>query len=355
MGACHTSGGRRGMSDWQHYGLVAFLVSLCFCALIARFGAKDAPDGGRKDHARPTATLGGLGIAAGFYASLALGAYWRGSDSIVEGISLSVPAEDHLILFGFAIVFLIIGLVDDLRPMPARVKLVLLMVTSAAACGAGWHVYALESRADVSAFTLFALVAGGTLWVFVLTNATNFMDGANGIAMGSAAIMFLALGAILEPMTELVGAIAGFLVLNLFGRLFAGDTGALFVGFLLSAFSLLGAYWGLYSIWLPPLIALPFLTDIILTILWRARRGGNILQAHNDHAYQLLRRAGWSHIEVAALWWMMSAICGGLAVYAYIWLSVPEQLLLFLVAVFISTILWTVHRILHMRAASSPG
>lgn len=343
------------MSDWQHYALVAFVVSFAVCALIARYGAKDAPDGGRKDHARPTATLGGLGIAAGFYASLVLGAYWGGASSGVEGISLSVPAEDHLVLFGFAAVFLLIGLVDDLRPMPARVKLVLLMAASAAACWTGWHVYALESGVEVFAPLMVALVAGGTLWVFVLTNATNFMDGSNGIAMGSAAIMLLALGAILEPMTELVWAIAGFLALNLAGRLFAGDTGALFVGFLLSAFSLLGAYWGLYSVWLPPLIALPFLTDIILTIVWRARRGGNVLQAHNDHAYQMLRRAGWSHIEVAGLWWVMSAICGGLAVYGYIWLDAMEQCFMFLAVLAVSILLWTVHRRVHMRGPHAAG
>ena len=337
------------IGGWQFYAPVAFFISLGVCVLIARFGAKDVPDGGRKDHARPTATLGGLGIAAGFYAALAVGAYLGGGNSISTGISLSVPAEDHFLLFGFAAVFLLIGLVDDLKPMPARLKLVLLMSTSAAACWVGWHVYDLESGLEHSWLIALALVAGGTLWVFVLTNATNFMDGSNGLAMGSAAIMLLALGAILEPMTELVWAIAGFLVLNLTGRLFAGDTGALFVGFLLSAFSLLGAYWGLYSIWLPPLMALPFLTDIILTIVWRARRGGNVMQAHNDHAYQLLRRAGWSHIEVAGLWWVMSAICGGLAVSGYIWLDAMAQCFMFLAMLAISIVLWTVHRRAHMR------
>ena len=335
---------------------LAFFVSLTVCAVVARYGAKDVPDGGRKDHARPVSTLGGLGVAAGHLGALA----WVGSMGgdglcLADGSGLPGNAWDWPILIGFGVGFLVTGLIDDLRPLKARTKLLLLGGLSAGACLAGWYDLGANAGPLVSRSYAPWLLAGGTLWVFVVSNATNFMDGSNGLALGCAAIMLAALFALSAPSSALVAAIAGFLVLNLAGRLFAGDTGALYVGFWVAALSLLGAARGAYSIWIPPLIALPFLTDVILTVIWRARRGGNVMQAHREHAYQLFRRAGWGHLPVALLWWAMTAVCGVVAVLAANAFDWRGQMATFLVVLAVSIALWVWQRRTYWLRVSAPG
>lgn len=335
---------------------VAFLISFAVCMILTRHGAKDIPDGGRKDHEGPVSTLGGLGIAVGHLCALAVQSFvsnpqifsseWRW----LERIDFVLP-----LLIAFGLGFLATGLLDDLKPLVPRTKLVLLAVLSTGVCLTVW--YGLGGRngplGPLQAAEL--LLAGGSLWIFVVVNATNFMDGSNGLAMGSAAIMLCALIALGAPALTLGFAIAGFLVLNLSGRLFAGDTGSLYVGYWVAALSLLGTALGLYSIWIPPLIALTFLTDVILTVVWRARRGGNVMQAHREHAYQLLRRAGWGHLPVALLWWAMTAVCGVIAVLAANTFDWRGEMATFLVVLAVSIGLWVWQRRAYWPRISAPG
>ena len=104
-------------------------------------------------------------------------------------------------------------------------------------------------------------------------------------------------------------ALAGFLVWNLPGKLFAGDAGSLSVGGLIGGASVMFAIDG--PVLVPLTLCLPILIDVFLTLAWRARHGRPLMKAHRDHAYQLLLRAGWSHGKVARLWWGMTVICAG--------------------------------------------
>jgi len=335
---------------------LAFVISLAVCAVVARYGAKDVPDGGRKDHARPVSTLGGLGVAAGHLGALAwLGLLSNDSRCLADCGWLPNGEWDWPVVIGFGVGFLVTGLIDDLRPLKARTKLLVLGWLSAGVCLAGWYGSGAVAGPLGSLSYAPWLLAGGTLWVFVVCNATNFMDGSNGLALGCAAIMLCVLFALGAPSLTLVAAIAGFLVLNLSGRLFAGDTGALYVGFWVAALSLLGAAQGAYSIWIPPLVALPFLTDVILTVIWRARRGGNVMQAHREHAYQLLRRAGWGHLPVALLWWAMTAVCGVIAVLAAGAFDWRGEMATFLVVLAVSIALWTWQRRVYSARVNAPG
>ncbi len=340
--------------------LVAFVLALALCWLIIRLGVKDAPDGGRKDQPRPVATLGGLAIAGAhilvvllmtglappyikclttFEATGGLASYWP-----------FIPALGVLL----------IGTLDDLRPIPANVRLIGMASICAATCTLGIHFLYLPG---LTVWTQAGLVAGGALYMFVLLNATNFMDGSNGLAMGCAAIMLAVLAWLVAfPIWILVAAIIGFLVFNLAGVLYAGDAGALYAGFWIAALGLFGTPYA-YSIWIPPLIALPFLTDVFMTLIWRAWRRRNLFQAHRDHAYQLFRRAGWGHFQVAALWWTMTAACGGLAIWV-VRAARPEPSLhplfwieftAFAGALAVSIILWLVQRAIYGPRVSAPG
>lgn len=291
-------------------GLVPCLVSLFVCWLMIRLGPKDAPDNGRKTQSAPVPSSGGVGIVAGIAASLAALAL-LGAD--VAGILFAPPLIG---LAGFTVFAALLGWLDDARGLPAMTKLVALLGAAFAAALAG-TAFGWPWGAGV-------IVAAG--WMFVMANALNFMDGANGIAMGTALIIFSALVLVTTPQAALLpgareygllmalllaaaAAAGGFLFWNLGGKLFAGDAGSLSVGGLIGAASVVYARES--SVFVPLTLALPVLVDVFMTLAWRAKRGRPLMQAHRDHAYQLLLRAGWPHLQVARLWWGMTAVCAG--------------------------------------------
>jgi UDP-GlcNAc:undecaprenyl-phosphate/decaprenyl-phosphate GlcNAc-1-phosphate transferase len=152
----------------------------------------------------------------------------------------------------------------------------------------------------------------------------NFMDGANGIAMGTAAIILLGLAALFVPAAVFgsdrgiaglsvamcvsgVLALAGFLAWNLRGQLYAGDAGSLAIGGLIGGASVVYAQTG--PVLIPLTLCLPILIDVFMTLGWRALKRRPLMQAHRDHAYQLMLRAGASHGVVARRWWAMTTVC----------------------------------------------
>ncbi|MGE3142892.1 MAG: hypothetical protein AB7L65_06195, partial [Hyphomonadaceae bacterium] len=167
---------------------------------------------------------------------------------------------------------------------------------------------------------------GAALRVIVLVNAVNFMDGANGLALGSSGIGLLGL-AVLALIADApgpaalalcgVGAVAGFLIWNFpSGRLFAGDAGALFVGALAAVTSLLAIRDGGLSPFTPATLFLPMLADALLTLAWRVGRRPNLLDGHRDHLFQIGLRSGVGHAQITLLYWRAAAGCAVAGVVA---------------------------------------
>ncbi len=345
--------------------LAGLVIALALSWLVMRLGVTDRPDGGRKDQAYPVPTLGGLAIAGAHVAVAGMLLPIESSPSIANcRVDFCQPSLiDRVWPFAPALAVLALGALDDLRPVSAGLRLMALAALCLLASWLGMWL-AFPGFFAMPGWAVAGLVAGSGLYMFVLMNATNFMDGSNAIAMGSAAIMLAILGWLVPalPVWILVAAISGFLVFNLAGELYAGDAGALYVGFWIAGLGLVGAAQGAFSIWIPPLIALPFLTDVFMTLIWRARRRENLMNAHRDHAYQLLRRAGWGHLKVAALWWTMTAICGALAIVAVAFVpSLTDaapfwvEFGIFAAALALSIALWMWQRAVYIRKLSSPG
>ncbi len=280
---------------------VAFLLSALLCRAVMMLGVKDAPDGGRKTQAAPVPTSGGVGFAAAAAAVLAAAHVWG-------GIPISPPVWVGL---GGAVAMLVLGAWDDRFPMPARVKLIALagFALALAAYGVRVETFAPWPSA-VIVLPAAAAAAGSIAWIIVVANAVNFMDGANGLAMGMAATAAAGLAAIAlaagEPSiafaaATLAAVLAGFLVWNIPGRVYAGDAGALFTGGLLAALSLVLVRARPELLLIPPLLLLPFLTDVLLTLAWRAKHGKKLFEAHRDHVYQIALKAGLRHWHVAAI------------------------------------------------------
>ncbi|MDO1558222.1 MraY family glycosyltransferase [Brevundimonas sp. 2R-24] len=168
--------------------------------------------------------------------------------------------------------------------------------------------------------------AGTVLWLVTIVNVYNFMDGSDGLAPGAQAIalFILALAGAPWPLIAfllLAGFVANlaFLPLNHPGRrLFQGDAGALFSAFLIGGGAVLitGSPVAVASPYLAVFAAAPLLTDVLLTLLARAKARANLAQAHREHLYQLwLTNTGRS---AGALAWRVWGLCGisGLLGYA---------------------------------------
>lgn len=296
---------------------IALVCSLIACRSLIGTPIVDLPDEARKSHRGPTPTSGGIGIALGFAVGLialsVVSIVWRHEITAAGASRSSISAA-------FAYGFLLLGFVDDAFPLGPRLKL---SVFSALALGAALGVGLVQSLPfGVETLQLgyaWALL-GTALWLFTMVNCVNFMDGANGLAMGSVAIglaMLAAIGAAVDAPSGAAiaacgaGALAGFLFWNFpKGRLFAGDSGALFAGALAALASLVVIHRGNLSPFVPPILFFPLLADALLTLAWRASRGRSLLDGHAEHLYQIAQRAGWGTGRIAGAYWLAMAVCG---------------------------------------------
>lgn len=306
---------------------LALVLSLFFCAGVMRSGVVDHPDGDRKTQAEAVPRLGGVAIALSFVIIAAIAMpiillisgidlFSALSAGFVSSIELAARYKSLLL---FIIAVFCIGLWDDMASPPSWLKLLLLLAICGLAAMSGLMAESLTTPLGTLDMPLI-LIVGSALWLLVFTNAANFMDGANGLSIGCLTLMItgLALCAATASNSDvnvwlfpLLGAVAGFLLHNLKGRLYAGDAGALGLG---GAFAAVGLTSGL-EVWTIATIALPFLVDVLMTLIWRAKHRRSWLQPHTDHAYQKLRLAGWSHVETATVYWGLTIVCG---VAAYI-------------------------------------
>jgi UDP-N-acetylmuramyl pentapeptide phosphotransferase/UDP-N-acetylglucosamine-1-phosphate transferase len=217
-----------------------------------------------------------------------------------------------------ALVMGVIGALDDLFDIGAKTKLLLQAALALVFAAFVAHVEVLPLGFGLNLpLSPFVGIAGVALWIVVATNAVNFMDGANGVAPGAQVCLFIAMTVaawgryplVAEVSSVAALACAGFLPWNLRGSLFQGDAGALFCGFLFAGMAILSTApsagsRGL-SLYVGPLLLLPFLTDVLLTLAVRARRGQSLLQAHRDHLYQLWLRQESQPSHVALAWRVM--------------------------------------------------
>ncbi|MBC7768649.1 MAG: hypothetical protein H7124_07660 [Phycisphaerales bacterium] len=298
---------------------IAALVSLVVCRIQMRAGPVDAADETHKAHTRPTPTSGGIGIALGYTAGLvAMAQLFTPTDL------LNRQAEALISLASvFAFTFLLIGFIDDTRPIGPRFKFLMFALLSIGASITMGIVDALPiGDGETLKLGLSLGLLGTALWVFVLVNCVNFMDGANGLAMGSMAVGLIALSAIgytngsntvLAMTLCAAAALVGFLVWNFpNGKIFAGDSGALFAGAIAAIASLIAIARADLSPFIPPILFMPLLADALLTLAWRVRHRRKLLVGHQEHLYQIAIRAGWSHARISLLYWGLMAICGAL-------------------------------------------
>jgi UDP-N-acetylmuramyl pentapeptide phosphotransferase/UDP-N-acetylglucosamine-1-phosphate transferase len=293
--------------------LLTFAAAAGLAGAISWAGPIDPPTA-RGAHRRPTPTSGGVAVMGAAGLGLLL---WPAAGT--NGWRLAAT-------LALALVMGVIGALDDLFDIGAKTKLLLQAALALVFAAFVAHVEVLPLGLGLNLpLSPVVGIAGVALWIVVATNAVNFMDGANGVAPGAQVCLFIAMTVAAWGRSPLVAevsivaalACAGFLPWNLRGRLFQGDAGALFCGFLFAGLAILSTApsagsRGL-SLYFGPLVLLPFLTDVLLTLAVRARRGQSLLQAHRDHLYQLWLRQDSQPSHAALAWRVMliMAVYGG--------------------------------------------
>jgi UDP-GlcNAc:undecaprenyl-phosphate GlcNAc-1-phosphate transferase len=297
-------------------GLAALSAALTWGVIHVRI--IDIPNP-RSSHDRPVPRAGGIAIVATFFAGLA----WTGIGPL-GGLAAAAG------------VVALVGLADDLGWLGVWAKLAGQTVAAVVLVKSGVVVH------DVGPFENIGWwgVPITLLWVVAMTNLVNFMDGLDGLVGGSAAIAALAFAALALP-TSPVAALAaavlgagciGFTIFNVpKARIFMGDVGSEFLGFLLAALAVYASDGdaGHTSFLIMPLLMFHFIFDTCFTFRRRLRDGEKVTQAHRGHLYQLLNRLGASHFQVSLLHWAIGILQ---ALGAWAMLSIPgiDRILVFL-------------------------
>ena len=290
-----------------------FVVSAAVNFGVIRWSLLDRPNA-RSSHRVPTPKGGGLGIIAAFLVGLAVFA------AVEPGVF--APGEWLALLAGVALAA--VAFIDDIRPLPAVLRLLAQMAAAGAAMAGG----ALFEELEVPGVGLldFGWLAWPLtlLWIVAVTNAVNFMDGLDGLVGGVALVAALFLWPGPSPFVTTIAvllgpALLGFLIFNTpRARLFLGDVGSQFIGFTLAVLATFVGRdtGGGMATWLLPLILAPFLVDVAYTLVRRARAGERLTEAHRGHLYQILYRVGWPHPAVAFFHWGFAAVHGGAGILA---------------------------------------
>ena len=278
--------------------------------LAFRIGALDKPDG-RKVHKGIMPRLGGLAIYLGF---------------VVAVLCSMHLSKDVMALLLGGTVILIVGIIDDVYQLPAKVKLLGQIAAAAVLVLFDIRIEWLNNPWGGYFYLEYLSIPFTIFWVISFTNVVNLMDGLDGLAAGVAGIasitvILVAIQQGFYPVAvitaALAGGIVGFMRYNFNpATIFMGDTGSMFIGYMLAAISIFGAVKSAATIALiVPAIALGLpIMDTAFAIVRRYTNGRPIFQPDKGHLHHRLLAMGMTQRQAVLLMYIISAILGIAAV-----------------------------------------
>lgn len=314
------------------YGLF-FLESLALSLLLtprtiplAKGWGFLASTGARHLHQTPKTTLGGLAISGAFLSALALNLFvaWVGRDFWQERLGTLGAYLDNIpsvlprlaaILLG-ALILVALGLWDDRKGLGPKFKLAVMVAATLPLVAAGGRIQGFLPWPWLGAVAT-------VLWIVLLTNSFNFLDNMDGLSSGVALVAALAFGLLSLFAGEwfmaalyilLAGALSGFLRYNFHpARLFMGDNGSLFIGYMLGSLSVLSTYYdrGVPHFFpvLTPLLVLALPLFDTTTVLWiRFREGRPLMEGDRCHLSHRMLDLGMSRPQVALFIYGLTAV-----------------------------------------------
>ncbi|MEO0293126.1 MAG: MraY family glycosyltransferase [candidate division WOR-3 bacterium] len=272
---------------------LSFFLTILFWKISPKIGLLDKP-GGIKTHSDPTPYGGGIAIFLGTL------------------IGLLSKGEKEILLFGFLIFLL--GLFDDVRPYSRYLKLFFQFLIGIFTVWAGFRMRIVSLPTSIN-------IILSIFWIVGITNAFNIIDVMDGIAAGVgffSALSFVfisAFGTGNYPIIALTlaGSCLGFLPFNLpKAKIFMGDSGSLFLGYILSVVALITRYsfGNPISIFVPLLILFIPIFDTFYVISLRITKKQNPLRGSHDHFVLKLKASGLPIPSIVAIIYLSTiALC----------------------------------------------
>jgi len=331
----------------------AFLLTFAVTPLVKSFaftiGAIDIPKDERRMHKVPIPRIGGLGIIFGFLVAVLLFS--------------EINEEMRGVLIGL-VVILVLGLVDDIKPLPALFKFIVQIAAAMIPIMSGLRI---ERLANPNIFDPAPYINLGVMsipvtliWIVGITNSVNFIDGLDGLAVGVSTISAVSIltiailkseAAVAIATAALAGACIGFIPYNMNpAKIFMGDVGATSIGYLFATLSIIGLFkfYAVVTFAVPLLILAIPLFDFLFAIIRRLLAGKNPMQADRGHVHHRLIDMGFNQKQAVAIMYTMSGILGMTAVLLTV--SGALKAILFVLAVLAAVAAGT--EIMHLRNLS---
>ena len=309
----------------MHY-LALFAGGTLLSALLTRYVRNAARSKGwgccpvrdRDVHTSLMPRVGGIGV----YFSVLITIFSALLISILLGHKPNFPEFQLLWILGCGTLVFVLGLLDDLKCLNPYTKFSVQVLAGALLYFGGLRISVIPILFGPKVLGVFISLPLTILWVLLISNAFNLIDGLDGLSAGSALfstivvfVVSLFSGNVLVSVlaTTLAGALIGFLRYNFNpATIFLGDCGSLFVGFMLSALSIAGAQKDttLVAVTIPLVsFGLP-LIDTGLAVVRRFLSGRPLFSADRNHIHHRLLQMGFSHRQVVIILYGVSAALG---------------------------------------------
>lgn len=272
--------------------------------LAIKIGAVDQPDE-RKVHVKLMPRLGGLAIFVSF----------------LIGFLLFFPGEEKAwpIILG-ALIIVITGVIDDMKGVSPKVKMLGQLLAAIAVVAGGIQIEYVTLPFSGRIEFEFLAIPITIIWILAITNAINLIDGLDGLAAGVSSIALITISGLAITMGNdvtaligmmLLGSTVGFLFYNFHpAKIFMGDTGSLFLGYMISVISIMGLYKNvtLFSLIVPIIILAVPIIDTLFAIIRRVVNKKPLSAPDKYHLHHRLLRLGFSHKQSVLLIYFLSAI-----------------------------------------------
>lgn len=304
--------------------IVALLTMPPLIKIIHRFQLFDVPDV-RKEHITPIPTMGGIASCTGMTIACIL--WFRFTNDV------------FIISFFFSIAVLFaVGIMDDLKNMPARYKLVIQMAVATLIAFSGVRISSFNGLFGIEDLPVSAQYSITILAITGITNAFNLIDGIDGLAGGLGFMSLITLGLFLTLCKDnnnaviafaLSGGLLGFLYYNFNpARIFMGDTGSLVLGFVVSVFCIrliqlnadAGAFIRHAPVFVMSIVAIPVF-DTLRVFSIRIWQGRSPFSPDKNHIHHLLTNNGWSHGVTSKI---ICCVHAALLIIGYFLKDVPQ-------------------------------
>ncbi len=324
--------------------VISFILGLILIPILIRLSYRynllDLP-GKHKRHKKPTPIIGGIGLFLVFWITFLILKF------IYPETFVEIDSSILFIFFG-SLIILLVGLADDIVPLAAWVKLAAQISSAIVIYLGGLQVELVSSpwgSIDIGNFSIVLTI----IWVIMLTNSINLIDGLDGLAAGVSligSVILLAVSVLygIISVSLILSGLIGFLVIFLYfnrypARIFLGDSGSMQIGYYFAVFSLIFPMksYALSALYIPLVVLAVPIIESTASFFRRLISGKKIMAADRRHLFHYLSFLGFSPKQILTIFYLLAIIFGLFALGMFFWnrLILFGLLLFFMVVIFV--------------------